>query len=329
MGHFWVEINSLALSSYFWAPLVEARPQQWGQILVFLGVISACLWLHRLCGLVFFLIMPCIAFTHILSHAVLIFLCGMLVVADFIEKKPLTQRHLSILLTALFSLGIYLIPDGPYASMLVDLEQIQMKRFLQSTPYLAIPLSTAAIVLIYAQRKWHWRPSWTNTVAVYIKRRRIAIGLSLVCIICTLIAMQATLLPTIAWTPYNGSWLRFLIFQSGNLMFASFFVLGAFDLVSGLHSKQLNPAMGRLLIWILIALGILSIISITISWWLLHTNWFLRILNYGIFFAAIVTAIGIDRTTQKWSATVKYTILSIGIVVSILAVVRPQQLLGC
>ena len=45
---------ALALSSYFWAPLMEARPQQWGQILVFLGVISGWCWLHRKGGWLFF-----------------------------------------------------------------------------------------------------------------------------------------------------------------------------------------------------------------------------------------------------------------------------------
>ena len=87
--------------------------------------------------------------------------------------------------------------------------------------------------------------------------------------------------------------------------------------------------MGRLLIWVLVALSLLSVLSIIVSWWLLHTNWFLRILNYGIFFAAIVTALGIERVAKSWPAIAKYALLGIGVVASILAVLRPPQLLGC
>ena len=84
----------LALSSYFGAPLMESRPQQWGQMLVFLGVICAWLWLHRQGGWAFFLIVPCIAVTHILSHAILVFVCGMLVIARFSGKTPIDLASL-------------------------------------------------------------------------------------------------------------------------------------------------------------------------------------------------------------------------------------------
>ncbi len=60
--------------------------------------------------------------------------------------------------------------------------------------------------------------------------------------------MQAYLLPAQGWLPYGGSWLRFVFFQLGNLMFAGFFVVGIFGLVDGLHRGRLDPVMGRLLI---------------------------------------------------------------------------------
>ena len=87
--------------------------------------------------------------------------------------------------------------------------------------------------------------------------------------------------------------------------------------------------MGRLLIWVLIAFATLALLSIAASWWLLDTNWFLRVLNYGIFFAAIVTAIGIASATKSWPRAATYALLGVGMAASILAVVRPPQLLGC
>ena len=324
-----VVLTALALSSYFWAPLMEARPQQWGQILVFLGVICGWQWLHRKGGWAFFLIVPSVTITHILSHAILAFLCGMLVIADYVEKRPLTKRHLGLLLAVLMSMGIYLWPRGPYAAMLNDLEHNQMKRLLVSGPYAAVLFLLGIAVFIWGQRKWHWRPSWTDAVATGLVRRSTAAGLSVVSLVFTALVMQAYLLPADAWLPYGGSWLRFLFFQSGNLIFAGLFVVGIHRLVAGLQSKQLDANMGRLLIWVLVALSLLSVLSIIVSWWLLHTNWFLRILNYGIFFAAIVAALGIGRVAKSWPAIAKYALLGIGVVASILAVLRPPQLLGC
>ena len=322
-------LAGLALSSYFWAPLMESRPQQWGQMLVFLGVICAWLWLHRQGGWAFFLIVPCIAVTHILSHAVLVFVCGMLVIADFLEKRPLTWRHFSMLLLVVASMGVYVWPHGPYAAMLVDLEQAQMKRLLLAGPYLAVLPLFAGIALMWVQRRWHWRPSWTEAVTTSLERRRTATGLGLLCIVFTVLAIQAYLLPAQAWLPYGGSMLRFIVFQLGNVMFAVFFVVGIYGLVDGLRTKRFDPVMGRLLIWVLIAFATLALLSIAASWWLLDTNWFLRVLNYGIFFAAIVTAIGIASATKSWPRAATYALLGVGMAASILAVVRPPQLLGC
>ena len=322
-------LAALALSSYFWAPLIESRPQQWGQMLVFTGVICAWLWLHRQGGWLYFLIVPCIAVTHILSHAILIFLCTVLVLADFMERRPVTLRHLAVLLTLFFSLGIYLLPQGPYAAMQADLEHAQFKKLLANSRYLLLLPVVLGIGLVLALRRFQWRPSWTDAISRTLERQRTALALSLLCIVFTALSMQAYLLPAEAWLPYKGSWGRFVLVQSGNLMFAAFFVLGIFGLVSGIRSGVFHPNMGRLLILLLIALGLLSSLAIGASWWMLHTNWFLRVLNYGIFFAAIVSAIGIQTSTQRWPRYARWSLLGLGTLASVIAVVRPPEILGC
>ena len=139
----------------------------------------------------------------------------MLVIADFMEKRPLTRRHLGLLLFVVASMGVYAWPHGPYAAMLADLEQAHLKRLLQAGPYLmAVPL-LGGVALMWVQRKWHWRPSWADAVAASLERRRTAVGLGLLCIVFTALAMQAYLLPAQAWLPYGGSWLRFVFFQRG------------------------------------------------------------------------------------------------------------------
>ena len=322
-------LAALALSSYFWAPLIESRPQQWGQMLVFAGVICAWLWLHRRGGWWYFFIVPCIAVTHILSHAILIFLCTVLVLADFMERRPVTLRHLTVLLTLFFSLGIYLLPQGPYAAMLADLEHAQFKPLLTGRRYLLVLPVLLGIGLVVGLRHFQWRSSWTDAISHTLERQRTALALSLLCILFTTLSMQAYLLPAEAWLPYKGSWWRFVLVQSGNLMFAAFFVLGIFGLVSGIRSGVFHPSMGRLLILLLIALGLLSSLAIGASWWMLHTNWFLRVLNYGIFFAAIVSAIGIQTSTQRWPRYARWSLLGLGTLASVIAVVRPPEILGC
>lgn len=320
---------ALALSSYFWAPLIESRPQQWGQILVFTGVICAWLWMHRQGGWLFFVVVPCVAATHILSHAILVFLSTTLVLADFLDRRPLTRRHLIILLVLLLSLGIYLLPHGPYAAMLVDLEKAQFRRILAGGRYILLLPILLCVCVVVAQRYCHWCPNWTDTIAHTLERQRTAIALSLLCVVFMTLAMQAYLLPAEAWLPYKGSILRFVLVQLGNLMFAGFFVAGIFQLVSGIRSGRFAPSMGRLLVLLLIALGLLSCLSITASWWMLHTNWFLRVLNYGIFFAAIVSAIGIQASTQRWPHYARWALLAVGCLASVIAVVRPPDILGC
>lgn len=322
-------LASLALSSYFWAPLLEARPQQWGQVLVFCGTICCWLWLHRRGGMAFFLVLPLIAFTHILSHAILLWLCGVLVLADYFENRPLTRRHLAVLLALLLSLATYLWPAGPYAAMLRDVEEHHLRRLLVLGPQIGGALLLAGLAAVWAQRQWHWRPAWSQAVARTVLQRKTSARLSALAIIITALALQATLLPTAAWQPYGGSVWLFVWCQTGNLLFAAFLVVGLHHFIDGLLAQALDPLMGRLVVWVLVALGGLSVVAIGASWWLLDTNWFLRVLNYGLLFAAIVAAMGMQRVLATRAAPLAYALIPLGGLASLVFVLRPPGLLGC
>ena len=66
------------------------------------------------------------------------------------------------------------------------------------------------------------------------------------------------------------------------------------------------------------------------SFWALDTNWFLRLVNYGVLFAAPVAGVGLVRALQwlrpAWAA---WTGVGLATIVSVLSVVRPPALLGC
>ncbi|THU02834.1 hypothetical protein E9531_06965 [Lampropedia puyangensis] len=322
-------LMALVLSSYFWAPLMESRPQQWGQMLVFAGIICAWQWLHRQGGWMFFLIVPVIAVLHILSHAILIFLCAVLVFVDCLERRPLGIRHVLLGVYLLISLGIYLLPHGPYAAMLMDLQQVHLKRFWATGNTVFWVLGGGAILFLLCLRYGHWRPSWNDAIAQAMLRNSTAMALSLMCIVLTALAMQAYLLPAAAWMPYKGSLLRFVFVQLGNVLFAAFFVVGIFGLVSGVRADQFDVQKARVLIVLLIGFGALSGVAIAASWWLLDTNWFLRVLNYGVFFAAIICSIGVRITMQSRPIYAIWGVLGAGVLASIIAVIRPPQLLGC
>lgn len=322
-------LAALALSSYFWAPLLEARPQQWGQILVFCGAICCWLWLHRRGGAAFFLILPLIALTHILSHAILLWLCSVLVLADYFENRPLTRRHLAVLLALLFSLATYWWPGGPYAAMLRDVEENHLRRLLVLAPEIGGVLLLAGLAAVGVQRHWRWRPAWHHAVARAVLQRKTAARLSVLTVIMIALVLQATLLPAAAWRPYGGSAWLFMWCQTGNLLFAAFLVVGLHHFINGLLAQALNPLMGRFVIWILVALGALSVVAIGASWWMLDTNWFLRVLNYGLLFAALVAAMGMQRVLRSRVAPWTYLLMVMGGLASLVSVLRPPVLLGC
>jgi len=56
---------------------------------------------------------------------------------------------------------------------------------------------------------------------------------------------------------------------------------------------------------------------------------FLRVLNYGIFFAAMVAAIGIGSVAKTWPAPAIGALWAVSVLVSFFATVRPPQRPGC
>ena len=145
----WVICTSLAMSTYFLAPLLESRPQQWGQVLVLLGSWLCWRWLHARGGWSFFVVLLLTAYLHILSHAVLLAVCIGLMLGDVLLGQVRTparqQRHLVVWLALLLSFGVYLLPAGPYARMLLDIHQHHLAKFSLFVP---IACSLAGMALL-------------------------------------------------------------------------------------------------------------------------------------------------------------------------------------
>ncbi len=325
-----ITLVALALSSYFWVPLLEARPQQWGQIQVFLGAIAAWLWLHRKNGgWLFFPVLMLISISHILSHAILAFLCTALTLADYVENRPMTRRHGIVIVSLLLSLVVYVLPNGPYQTMLRDIELNHLRRLMAFAPYLGGALLASMYIVMILKPRLHWRAHWSRQTAEYAltHQRTICTGLLLVFFLA--MSAQASVLPDASWKPYGGSIWTFLIFQTGNLVFAAMFVVGLFSFLRAILAQEIDASNARMLIWSLLAFGVLGLLTLVASFWLLDTNWLLRLINYAILFAAPIAAMGLIRIeVLKRYPTLNAIALPL-FVVSICQAVRPDGFLGC
>lgn len=324
----WKIFSALMLSSYFWAPLLEARPQQWGQLFVFLGSISTWLWLqNRRGGWTLLPIVFCLGFTHILSHAIMLCICAALVFFDLSIKRRGNYRHFSVLLVAAASAGIYFWPAGPYAAMLVDLSQVHLKgvHFIHIV-LLAIPLILTSIASAHLLRS---RDNHFTKMAIdFLERNFISFITTLTLLLIILVIMQAYLLPAQAWLPYQGSWIKFIVFQIGNITFAALCMTGLCGLYIDLRHRDSDTAMVWFVACILTCFAVLGVAAVVLSFWTHDTNWFLRLINYGILFAAIPAAIGLKPFEKK----MKFEMIFLwwfGVISSLISVVRPQSLLGC
>lgn len=320
---------ALALSSYFWVPLLEARPQQWGQILVFLGAISAWLWLHKRGGWLFFPILLLVSVTHILSHAILVFVCTTLALADYFENHPLTRRHAILIACMLASLMVYVLPAGPYQTMLRDIEQNHLRRLLSIIPYLAAMVLAGIFTVMALKPRLHWREHWSRATIGYALTHENVICIALLCIFFVIMAVQATVLPSASWLPYGGSISTFLVFQAGNLVFAVLFARGTFAFLRAITHQQIEILSARMVIWSLLSFAILGCAILAASFFLLDTNWLLRLINYAILFAAPIAALGLAEIHIFRQYRILQAMALPLFVVSICQAVRPEGFLGC
>ena len=321
---------ALALTSYFWAPLLEARPQQWGQVLVLAGAVSCWRWLTHRGGWLFFALLALTALTHILSHVVLACICAVLALADWLEGGRFGRRHRLVWGALLASALVYVWPAGPYAPMLQDLKVHHVPRLLAAAPQLLGAALALSGLTFAARQHWHRDPHRGRALALCLARHRRAAVLAAALLLVTALSLQAWILPDAAWGPYGGSVWRFVVLQGGNALFLLSFLLGA-PLLFG-HSSATGEAAHsrRMLRWALAALALLGLAALAGSLRSLDTNWLLRLVNYGVLFAAPVAGAGLAWMHRRgFPAALLWVLAGAAVLVSMVAVVRPAPLVGC
>lgn len=326
----WLLLAS-SLSTYFWAPLLESRPQQWGQALTLLcmagnfrllGATATTTRRHYfrawVSSCMLFLLLAC---THILSTAITFGLCLTLAVT-MMGTHQTTWPKVTLLLAATVP-GLLLLfwPTGPYKSMWLDIRQNHLQIDLSTLGIAA----TAALALAICWTVWarsHGAALLRATLAYYDSHPRLCTTFLLVLTVCML-GLQAQLLPAQAWHLYQGSAVLFVLLQLGNLAFLGLVFLGL-HFAREAHLTDPN-APWRHMADLLSSAGLVALGLLLASFYLLDTNWLLRFINYALLLASPFAALAAMRlVSSKGARWIWWTLVSLSLSVT----ARPSELLG-
>jgi len=317
---------ALCTSTYFLAPLLESRPQQWGQVLVLLGVTLGWRAINGLgAWWPYALVLVMTAGVHILSFAILV-ACSLVFWGTLYVLQKSTFPVFFRLAPCLFAgLVIFLLPGGPYASMLDDISRHHLHGVQAlNAPAVALGLVVGALAVALLLLRQHLK-RMANAALASLDKRPAAILPALALLALATLVLQAVILPAEAWSPYRGSIFLFGISQSGNLFFFGLLVCG---LIAARKSylQGRDQALIQTHTILLLAMGVIAVAALLFSFWTLHTNWLLRVLNYGTLFMAPVAAMGLSQIKNR---SVKWTLLLLMMTISLVSVVRPTAIFNC
>lgn len=327
-------IAVLCTSTYFWAPLMESRPQQWGQALVALGLGLGWRAMKdggrdRRIWWAFAGVTLLTAATHILSFAILAAACALVWTWMFVLglAQPRDLARLAIATTP--GILLFLIPGGPYEAMLFDILHFQLL-FTLPSPWLLACFATLGLVcaatLLFLMRRY--ASAFTQLIFTLVDRHSATASAGLAIAAIVALGTQAALLPVNAWEPYRGSVGLFVLSQTGNLFFLALLLRG---LIKARHRwlNGENRTEAQTVALLLMTAATLAGLTLAASVWLLHTNWMLRVINYSILWIAPFAAWGLVASNeQRTSRTLQTLCLLFGLV-SLMSAIRPSSLFNC
>lgn len=316
----------LSCSTYFLDPMLASRPQQWGQVLVLLGV--ALGW-RAVRGLgawwPYALVLVITASVHILSFAILAASSLVFWAILYVLHQTTLATLAKLLLCVMAGLVIFALPGGPYAAMLGDLRyhHLQISPVWSTTVLVLAPLAAAGVLGLLLLRR-HARRLLNAALPILDRQPTLVlVGFGLLAL--GTLGLQAVLLPAEAWAPYRGSILLFGFSQSGNMFFIGLLVSGLLAArQSYRHGHNQLPIQTFTIL--LLSMGIIAVAALVFSFWMLHTNWLLRVLNYSILFMAPFSAIGLSQLKNQ---PVKWSLWLVMMGISLVFVVRLPGVFSC
>jgi hypothetical protein len=287
---------ALACTTYFWAPFMLSRPQQWGQVCFLVGNVMVWRFLKGRSSwggvTLVFLITSLI---HVLSFALLagtaILIAGLLALRRETSSAAFTKQALSV------GIGLtpLVMPGGPYSSLLTEILNRHIL-FATESLFVAPPLVAATVAMSWAARRRLATLVLDVPAAAiqWLDRHSRIFILGIVAGVVLTVIGQAAILNAEAWVPYGNSAALFLLSQLGNVFFLGLTLCG---LSVALRQHVEGRSDEGLVAFALFGIcsAFLAVVALLGSFVLRDTNWMLRVLNYGVLIAAPFAAIGLRR----------------------------------
>ena len=138
---------------------------------------------------------------------------------------------------------------------------------------------------------------------------------------------QALLLPDGYWQIYGNSAPRFLLAQSGNLLFLSLTLHGGWLACRHCAEGRLSVPLQEALI-LLLGAAALCLAGLGATVWMMDNNWFLRIALYAVAFAAPLAAYSLAQLTGRFQLVARVAIV-LAAAISLLWTLRWCGLVEC
>ena len=323
----------LSTTAYFWTPLVESKPQQWGQVIALLGawLFLACLrgrvnwaWLMLCAGV--------LALVHILSFAVLTALCAWIWLVFLLRGRTrLREGGMSALAFAPGALFVAW-PGGPYGLSIAAVLQDHIQN-----PYgvFGVILCILGLLLLALLVFRHQLRQSLLGQRDPLRRLCAAVNgpvmLAALLVISVCLIFQALLLPPDYWQMYGNSPLRFMLAQSGNLLFLALTLVGVWLASRQLVAGNLHHSLDDALVMV-VGCAVMGLMGLGVTVSMLDNNWFLRIASYTVLFAAPLAALGAERVMElkvKGAPGAARLLIGAAAMLSALLAVRWPGLVSC
>ncbi len=316
----WPVLAALSTTGYFWAPLIESKPQQWGQWSALLAGWMLC---RALSGQLRWrwvaLAATAVAALHILSFGILVLVSGWCWLILFLLQRVQMRQGLCAAACLLPGLALLLAPFGPYD---VAIQVIVENHFVDwgSTLRMAFAVLLAVLVMAVLVTRsrvpitdWLVRRSAAGSSAVL----RVTLFWALLIVCGASLAAQASLLPADYWSFYGYSPWRLLLAQGGNLLFLLLVLNGVVECLERIRFGIGADPLPHFLL-LSVATGLSAVLALLITLQTTDSNWLLRVANYGVLFSAPLAALPLRRA---FYARPRSTAL-------LIAVTAPLSLLG-
>jgi hypothetical protein len=321
-------LGVLTLSSYFFAPLLESKPQQWGEFFALAGGLSACRamrgagswWLFSVCAAL-------VSLLHILSFGILVAVCGLVWLQYFLAGTVDGRTGAALARALTPGVAITLLPGGPFAVLIEVLFQNHIVDH-KAAWTLVTAMGTAFALSIGSAPRL--RPTLASVGQRLRRATRSHAGGPVVIVLAgsvVLLGLQALLLPQDYWSLYDRSLPRFLFAQSGNLVFL-LLVAGGIARAWVAYGHRPLPEYLADVAALTIATAIVGCVALISTVWMTDTNWLLRVVGYGVLFAAPFAAYE-ARELLPHHHTAKLVVWLTLATISLLAAVKSSWLMSC